>query len=236
MLSLGFITLLLISWRIAEALPNAVFATTGTMVPASPVPEIPSLIMISGCTGTGKSTFGMSLALNQRILKCISTDTVRQVMRTFQNAEEFPSLHRSSYQGEGDAVTCWKESAHVLDKGIEGLVIDSMRRGVSLVLEGVHIVPQNELLEMWRKNGGLALGIVLYIEDAEAHKNLLINRGAKTAGYTTGQQLEKFTRIRTIHDEMVRLGTENNWLKIHTQLTRDPVMQVADILNGGCLL
>ena len=38
----------------------------------------PQLVLIAGCTGTGKSTFGMSVALNQNILKCISTDTIRE--------------------------------------------------------------------------------------------------------------------------------------------------------------
>jgi len=42
-------------------------------------PNQPKLILIGGPPGTGKSTFGMSVALDQGILKCISTDTVRAV-------------------------------------------------------------------------------------------------------------------------------------------------------------
>ena len=54
----------------------------------------PRLILISGCPGTGKSTFGMSLALEQGILKCISTDTVRAVMRSYVPSSISPPLHR----------------------------------------------------------------------------------------------------------------------------------------------
>lgn len=54
----------------------------------------PKLILISGCPGTGKSTFGMSLALEQGILKCISTDTVRAVMRSYVPESISPALHR----------------------------------------------------------------------------------------------------------------------------------------------
>jgi len=57
----------------------------------------PKLILITGCPGTGKSTFGMSLALEQGILKCISTDTVRAVMRSYVPESISPPLHRSSY-------------------------------------------------------------------------------------------------------------------------------------------
>jgi hypothetical protein len=59
--------------------------------------EPPKLILISGSPGTGKSTFGMSLALEQGILKCISTDTVRAVMRSYVPEDISPPLHRSSY-------------------------------------------------------------------------------------------------------------------------------------------
>lgn len=202
----------------------------------SAVSTTPSLILISGCTGTGKSTFGMSLALNQRILKCISTDTVRQVMRTFKDQEEYPELHRSSYQGDSDAVGNWIESSEVITDGVKSLVVDSMNRGVSLVLEGVHIIPGNDLLNMWRENGGNALGIVLCITNAEAHKKLIVKRGGNTAaaleGSAADRQVEKFERIRQIHDEMVRLGEENRWLKIETKLQRDPIEVVADVLNS----
>ena len=205
----------------------------------SQLSTVPNLILISGCTGTGKSTFGqpippippippkpsppfsltiapalsthatgMSLALNQRILKCISTDTVRQVMRTMVDEDKMPALHRSSYQGAGDAVTEWRDSSAVLEKGIEGLVEDSINRGVSLVLEGVHIVPGNDLIDMWKERGGNALGIVLCIENAEAHKKMIMNRGLVTATSTAERQLDKFARIRDIHDEMVRFGSE----------------------------
>ena len=62
---------------------------------------------------TGKSTFGMSLALEQGILKCISTDTVRAVMRSYVPESISPPLHRSSYassvdDGTDNAVKSWK--------------------------------------------------------------------------------------------------------------------------------
>ena len=103
------------------------------------------LILISGCTGTGKSTFGMSLALEQGILKCISTDTVRAVMRSYIPDYICPALHRSSYEPpkdsekgiDDDPVKCWKATCNVLEPSVEGLVEDAIRRGSSLVLEGV---------------------------------------------------------------------------------------------------
>ena len=197
----------------------------------------PQLILIGGCTGTGKSTFGMSVALEQvcgyfemassrrrmrprvsftttterhddtrtsrhqnatttmerhgdtpndkgtsrrhqtvtttatataaatptsgtlhrqGILKCISTDTVRAVMRSFISQEISPALHRSSYSAKGDPVVNWRECCTVLEGSVDGLVDDAIARGVSLVVEGVHIVPADYLLDRWRAAGGVA--------------------------------------------------------------------------------
>ena len=107
----------------------------------------PQLILIGGCTGTGKSTFGMQVALSQGVLKCVSTDTIRAVMRSFVTKEISPALHRSSYAGEGDALQNWRECCTVLEGSVEALVRDAIERGVSLVVEGVHIVPSNKLLD-----------------------------------------------------------------------------------------
>ena len=78
----------------------------------------PQLILIGGCTGTGKSTFGMSVALSQSILKCVSTDVIREVTRNAVDVKP-PSLLRSSYQGDGDPITDWKATCQVLDSGIQ---------------------------------------------------------------------------------------------------------------------
>ncbi len=96
--------------------------------------------------GTGKSTFGMSIALNKGILKCISTDTLRQVKRTCDAASHESPLHRSSYEGHEDPITNWKESCYAIEDSIDSIVGDCIRRGVSLVLEGVHIIPSNKLI------------------------------------------------------------------------------------------
>ena len=79
------------------------------------------LILISGCTGTGKSTFGMEAAISRGILKCISTDTIRQITRGF---DPNPAVHRSSYSGEEDAVAQWRETCTAIEAGIDSIVTD----------------------------------------------------------------------------------------------------------------
>lgn len=231
--------------------------------------EPPKLILIGGCSGTGKSTFGMSVALDQGILKCISTDTLRSVMRSFIPPEISPALHRSSYEPakdlpyrpntnthnynnhgnnnnnttttatsssdmvkeeeEDDPIKSWKQTCMVLQKCVEELVEEMMDRGASIVIEGVHLIPSNELIERWEARGGVATGIVLQVPDEQAHQTLLVRRG-QTTGKGEDDKLAKFHRIRAIHDEMVRLGQEAGWLVIEQHIHPDPLDLVSDRL------
>lgn len=185
------------------------------------------LSLPSGCTGTGKSTFGMSIALNEGILKCISTDSVRQIMRTF---DQTPALHRSSYSGNGDPVTQWLECCNVLEDSIESLVDDAIRRGVSIVLEGVHVVPSSKLIDKWTAAGGTALGCALVIQDADAHKDLIFRRGEITKKGAESQ-MKAFSRIRNIQSEMIRLAELHNWFLIEQKLEPDPIDIISELLH-----
>ena len=197
--------------------------------------QVPQLILISGCTGTGKSTFGMEVAINQGILKCISTDTIRQVMRSCStdNVADNQALLRSSFQGDEDPIKNWREACEAIDVGIEGIVDDCIDRGVSLVLEGVHIVPGTKLLKRWTDKGGLAIGTVLTIPDADVHEKVIRRRGEIT-GKGAERQTTKISRIRAIHDEMVRLGKEHQWLLIEQKprLEPKPIEMVTNLLQN----
>ena len=161
----------------------------------------------------------MEVAISRGVLKCISTDTIRQVMRINEIYKNNEALHRSSYMGSSDAITNWLESSDILQSGINAIVDDSLKRGTSLVLEGVHIVPENSMIDKWVAAGGVAMGVVLAIPDPETHKKVIFHRGVKT-GKGADEQIHKFNRIRVIHDEMVRLGNEHGWLV----LKQDPII------------
>jgi 2-phosphoglycerate kinase len=187
-------------------------------------PPVPQLILISGSTGTGKTTLGMTVALNQGIVKCISTDSIRQVLRGYISSEP---LHRSSYSGTADPIVQWKECCNVLQNSIDGLVNDALSRGASIILEGVHIIPSNQLLDKWKSAGGRALGIVLAITDENSHRDLIFKRGWMTKK-SVDHQISSFHRIRAIQNEMIKLGNENNWLQIEQRVENNPI----DIINN----
>jgi 2-phosphoglycerate kinase len=218
----------------------------------------PKLVLIGGATGTGKSTFGMSVALDQGIMKCISTDSVRTILRSLTpSPEASPALHRSSYSPktlkasfdsknqntdcgiyDDDPVATWKETCAVLEPSIEDLLLDSVARRQGLVLEGVGLVPSTKLIEMWQNaGGGGATGCLLTITDEAVHRQLLTKRGIINAGTGSIQhakdeaKLHKyFDRIRQIQDEMMRLAKESGWIFIEQNVNPDPLELIAESL------
>ncbi len=148
----------------------------------------------------------MSLALRDNIVKYSSTDTIRQVQRGFDRS---PSLHRSSYEGTETPIVNWRESCTVLQPSVDRILAEAIRKGSSLVLEGVHVVPCPRLLERWRAAGGQARGVVLHIPDEDTHRRILRNRlGDK---WESSGHRRCFDRIRAVQLEMVRLGQESDW-------------------------
>jgi len=91
-------------------------------------------VLISAATGAAKSTFGMSVTLNQGIIRCISTDKLvsERFFEVCDYGNSFPPvLHRSSYSGQEDPIQQWKECCEVLQPSMDGLIEDAMMRGVS---------------------------------------------------------------------------------------------------------
>jgi 2-phosphoglycerate kinase len=161
----------------------------------------------------------MNIALSEQIMKCVSTDTLRIGLRTFDQRE---AVHRSSYSGQGNPALEWLETSNVLDPTVHAVVDDSIKRRTSLVLEGVHIVPSPTLINKWISAGGQGVGILLVVSDYNAHRELIHLRG-KFARKPATAQLEAFHRIRSIQEHMISLASLHGWLQIEQDLTPDPV-------------
>ena len=143
----------------------------------------------------------------------------------------------SSEDGTDDPVKSWIETCKVLNSSVEGLVDDAIRRGVSLVLEGVSIKPSRQLLDKFRASGGVACGVLLMVSDEERHKQLLRKRGFMTGKkQAEDEKLQSFERIRLIQAEMIRYAKENDWILIEQRVDPDPLDVVSNILMKDYLI
>jgi 2-phosphoglycerate kinase len=145
----------------------------------------PLIILIGGASGVGTSSIAFEIANRLGIRNMISTDMIREVMRKIVSKELSPVIHESSftaYKGMrvppppefDDVLAGFRDHVDTVSVGIEAVVERSLKEGISIVVEGVHIVPgfiKNELME---KNN--VVMFVLTLQDKETHKGRFYSR------------------------------------------------------------
>ena len=191
---------------------------------------VPRLLIISGTSGVGKSTMSASLASSLGFAKIAATDTIREVLRTQISSTASPALHRSSFESAGGSASeDWKETVQALSRGVLAVIERAISRGTDLLLEGVHYVPNREVIDIWREAGGVAIGVVLYVSSEERHRGMIANR-EKHNGKKVDHYLGNLDRIRKIQEELVLSGSEFGWLVIDPTKESDSIGLISSSL------
>ncbi|MPZ69922.1 MAG: 2-phosphoglycerate kinase, partial [Actinobacteria bacterium] len=114
--------------------------------------DIPLIVLIAGATGVGKSTIATQLATRLGITRVVSTDAVREVLRSAFTEQMFPTLYSSSFDADeavrqpiphsGDRLIIgFREQAAAVAVGAQSLINRAIAEGTDLILEGAHLVP-----------------------------------------------------------------------------------------------
>tara|TARA_B000000460_G_scaffold16009_1_gene10965 strand:- start:47 stop:631 length:585 start_codon:yes stop_codon:yes gene_type:complete len=186
----------------------------------------PRLLVITGSSGVGKSTLSARAAASLGFSKSASTDTIREALRTQFDADELPALHRSSFESAGSGVVeDWHETVKVLSEGVAAVVRRASMKGSDLLLEGVHLIPGARILNDWRGAGGIACGVVLYVEEGGRHQRFIMRR-ERHNNRGLAHYLDNLDRIREIQNEMVSNGRDAGWLVMDASAQDDPVGMV----------
>ena len=191
--------------------------TTTTKVTRRP----PILFLIAGATGVGKSTTAVKFANEHSFARLLSTDAIREIMRV-QGSDENHALHRSSFsRGEaGDAVLDWQDTCKAVEAGIQATIERARREGIDLILEGVHIEPSSRLLRTWRDSGGIALGIVMHVDDESQHTSFLKQRESHSFR-NADRYISSLKRIRAIQDSLKERARIADWNTLDPTVVRD---------------
>ncbi len=171
----------------------------------------PILIIIAGATGVGKSTTAVKVASAHSFARLLSTDAIREIMRVMDSSES-PALHRSSFsRGEsGDAVLDWQDTCKAVETGILATLQRARREGIDLILEGVHIEPSVRLLRSWTEAGGVAIGIVMHVDDENQHISFLKERESHSFR-NAERYVSAISRIRSIQDALKEKAKIADW-------------------------
>ena len=182
----------------------------------------PRLLIIAGATGTGKSTVAMKIGAKSNFARLISTDAIREILRSTDETQTDSALHRSSFSvGESnDAIIDWVDTCQAVEKGIEATINRAMREGIDLLLEGVHIIPSDRLIRSWIDSGGIAVGVIMAVSDEDKHKSMLKSRDAHSFR-RHDRYFANFERIRRIQDGLIERSKIASW----------PVVDISKVTN-----
>jgi 2-phosphoglycerate kinase len=174
--------------------------------------NIPLIILIGGATGVGKSTIATQLATRLGITRVVSTDAVREVLRSSFTREMFPTLYESSFNADkavrqpiphsGDRLIIgFREQAAAVAVGAQSLIDRAIAENTDVILEGAHLVPG--FLEKVDSDDAVIVPLLVTIDDEDLHRGHFYRRDRDTGSRASERYLKAFKKIRKIQKYMV---------------------------------
>lgn len=181
-------------------------------------PDRPIILLVGGAPGVGKSAIASEVGYRLGIPRNVSTDSVRQALRSLIGPDLSPVLHSSSYSawraellpGERDSVKPKRKrvlrgflaQVQQLDPAVCAIIDRNVTEATSLVMEGAHLVPG--IAPSHETPDALLIKLVLAVSDVEDHRRHFGVREGQTYQRRRRQPyLEHFTEIRILHDFVV---------------------------------
>lgn len=168
------------------------------------------VVLVGGTTGVGKSTIATEIAHRLGITRIVSTDSIREVMRGIFTKDLMPAIYESSFNawrglrvpvphGANPVIVGFREQTAVVATGIKSLIDRSVVEGVSMVIEGVHLVPG--YIEPSKFKNASVVQLLIGVEGEEAHRSHFYIREIQTDG------MRSFEKYRANFGNIRLLGT-----------------------------
>ncbi len=174
--------------------------------------DIPLIVLIGGATGVGKSTIATQLASRLGITRVVSTDAVREVLRSALTAEMFPTLYASSFEADKAVrqpiphsadrlIIGFREQAAAVAVGTRALITRAIEEGTDMILEGAHLVPG--FLEGVDTDRAVIVPLVVMVEDENSHRSHFYRRTRDSRNRPSSRYINNFRKIRSLQKYMV---------------------------------
>lgn len=188
---------------------------------------VPLIVLIGGTTGVGKSTVATTVAGRTGIVRIVSTDAIREVMRGIFTPAMMPSLHASSFDvsrvlpdlpGRVDPVIAgFRQQVQAVSVGVSQVIRRAVVEGTDLIVEGAHLVPGATQLP--GAHEAVIAPMVITVDDEQIHRSHFIareqdHRGQARSvsgkpGLAGNRYLERLAAIRTVQDYLRALAREH---------------------------
>ncbi|MBW7996882.1 MAG: hypothetical protein FVQ81_10025 [Candidatus Glassbacteria bacterium] len=204
-------------------------------------PDKPLILLFSGATGTGKSSLAVEIAHRLGITRVIGTDTIREIMRGMISRQLLPSVHESSYTvwktlerpfgvKADPVISAFQEQAQRVNVGVRAIMRRAVKENLSMILEGVHILPSKWPDEL--ADGSIIIQILICTTEEESHRNRFITRDEENPQRSLEKYLENFESIRKIQDALIENSAEQEIFVVDNVDFDDSVYKIIRFLTG----
>ena len=178
----------------------------------------PIIILMGGATGVGKSTVATMLSARLGITRQVSTDVIREVMRSLFAPELIPTLYNSSFSAfeklriplppsTDKVILGFLEQAAMVWVGIRALIERAIVERTNFIVEGAHVVPG--IVDPQFFKDAYILQVVLAVDDEQQHRSHFEIREVETEGMRPfSRYLNSFDNIREIQDYILKLANQ----------------------------
>eukprot|EP00767_Chilomastix_cuspidata_P002435 gnl/Chilomastix_cuspidata/2561.p1 GENE.gnl/Chilomastix_cuspidata/2561~~gnl/Chilomastix_cuspidata/2561.p1 ORF type:complete len:364 (-),score=139.01 gnl/Chilomastix_cuspidata/2561:216-1307(-) len=174
------------------------------------------IVLFSGTSGVGKSTLASIFANKIGVSNILSTDTLRHTLRTCSTREENPVLFASTYEcgalaPAADAATAampasvrgYRAQCAQVMPWVRRFVLESARRRQSIVIEGVHLLPEL-CADLARAVPAHTVFVCAVVQtEPEKHLEHLRWRGSQAVECTANKYVDSFDNIVEIQAHLV---------------------------------
>ena len=199
----------------------------------------PLIILIGGASGVGTSSIAFELANRLGLKNIISTDMIREVMRKIISKDLNPVIHRSSFDAHESirtpairvdkVIEGFISHVDVVNVGIEAIIERSLKEGISIIIEGVHVVPGFISPELIEK--GRIVMFTLIVEDEEMHKQRFYTRCRQPwVKRSLKHYMDNFRTIRKTQEFLISQANINNAHVINNIDIRNAIDSMVDVI------
>ncbi len=205
----------------------------------------PLIVLIGGTTGVGKSTIATEIAHRLGITRIVSTDAIREVMRGIFAKDLMPAIYESSFNawrglrvpvphGANPVIVGFREQTAVVASGIKALVERAVIEGVSMVVEGVHVVPG--YLEPSQFKNASVVQLLVAVTDEESHRSHFYIREIQTDGTRPFEKYRaNFGNIRLLGRYIEDLATERGIPIVYSHQLDRTVAEVLELVVNAVI-
>lgn len=169
----------------------------------------PVFIALGGAPGIGKSTLATRLAVRLGITRIVTTDTIREVLRSVIPQTVLPELHVSTYEaddgtdGEARLLPVFERQASAVGAATAAVIRRLAAERRSAIVEGVHILP-GQLSRQLADDDSLPITVelLLTLRDEQLHRAHLTCRLHGEPARGGQRHLRRFANIRLLQQSL----------------------------------